>query len=241
MIEIRALTKVYNGVPVLREIDLTVRSEERVVLLGPSGGGKTTLLRLIAGLERVDAGSIRIGGREVSRPDLHVAPRCRALGMVFQDLALWPHMKGIDIVRFALKSDPVSGASAQARAMATLAALGIDDLAHRQPYQLSGGQRQRLALARALAPNHALLLLDEPFNNLDTAIKTSIMSSLVKLQELKRCAILHVTHQLDEALALADRILLLSRGRIADELHAASIKSMSLEDLTRWYLHVVNG
>jgi iron(III) transport system ATP-binding protein len=241
MIEIHGLSKAYGRLPVLDRLDLAVRAGERVVLLGPSGSGKTTLLRLVAGFERVDAGSIRVAGRDVSRRGLHVIPRRRALGMVFQDLALWPHMTALDIVRFGLGPDRVSGGSAHDRALASLAALEIADLADRRPHQLSGGQRQRLALARALAPGHALLLLDEPFNNLDAAIKASLLSLLDRLHDQKPTAILHVTHQLDEALALADRILLLTGGRIPQQLTSPSIASMTLEDLTRWYLDAVSG
>lgn len=233
MIEIVGLGKHYRrGQPVLDGLDLTLADGESAVLLGASGSGKSTLLRLIAGLERPDAGSVRLAGRVVADARGRcLAPRRRGLGMLFQDLALWPHLSALDNVRLGLQA--AHGRNATERAIAMLA--------RRRPHQLSGGQRQRLALARALAPGHRLLLLDEPFNNLDPALKARLLALLRERLRRDATALLHVTHQLDEALALGGRVLLLRAGRIGAELQPADLADMTLETLERWYLDAVTA
>lgn len=241
MIEIVGLGKHYRpGQPVLDGLDLTLADGESAVLLGASGSGKSTLLRLIAGLERPDAGSVRLAGRVVADARGRcLAPRRRGLGMLFQDLALWPHLSALDNVRLGLQA--AHGRNATERAIAMLAETGIDALARRRPHQLSGGQRQRLALARALAPGHRLLLLDEPFNNLDPALKARLLALLRERLRRDATVLLHVTHQLDEALALGGCVLLLRAGRIGAELQPADLADMTLETLERWYLDAVTA
>jgi ABC-type sulfate/molybdate transport systems ATPase subunit len=236
MIEVSALEKGFGATAVLRGADLEVARGELVVLLGASGGGKTTLLRIIAGLTDADAGNICIDGRSVARNSGPPAPpHRRGIGMVFQDLALWPHLSVLDNVRFGLDRVVGGKAPARRRALDVLRSMGIADLAHRRPHQLSGGQRQRLALARALAARHPLLLLDEPFSNLDPLTKASIAELLRSIRDEGETAILYVTHALDEVLDIAHRVLLLHQGRITHALDAEQLGAMSLEDLRQWY------
>lgn len=236
MIEVRGLVKGYRPGVVLNGIDIDVARGELVVLLGPSGCGKTTLLRLIAGLSTLDDGQIRIAGRILSDGcGAHFPPRRRGVGMVFQDLALWPHLRALENVSFGLGRDHVGGGSARQRALGAMELMGIAELAERRPHQLSGGQRQRLALARALAPGHSVLLLDEPFSNLDPLIKLSLLDALRRIRDRADTAVLYVTHGLDEALAVAHRIVMLNNGVIRASLGGAEIGAMSLENLTQWY------
>jgi len=235
MISIRALGKGYAGVPVLDQLHLDIETGAVTVILGPSGCGKTTLLRLIAGLERPDHGEIRIDGRRVSARDHLAAPATRGLGMVFQDLALWPHLRVRDQVAFGMKANTHGRAAITARVDKLLEQLAIADLAHRYPHQLSGGQRQRLAIARALAPGHPHLLMDEPFSNLDPVLKADMTGLVRSLSASLATTVLYVTHNLDEALALADRIVLMNHGRIADELDRCELTGLTLGQLMTWY------
>ena len=236
MINLQGVSKAFGDKPVLRRVDLVVGPGELVVLLGPSGCGKTTLLRLIAGLTEPDNGIVEVGGRTVATPSgAHVAPCERGIGMVFQDLALWPHLDALEHVRFGLRRHAGGMAAARRRALETLSAMRIAELAHRRPHQLSGGQRQRLALARALAPRPPVLLLDEPFSNLDPLSRDAVSELLREVQDQANIAILYVTHVLDEVLRLAQRILLIDGGCIQSSLAGQDLAAMSLDELDRWY------
>ena len=235
MIRAIDLTKRFGGVTALDRLEFAVDPGRITVMLGPSGCGKTTILRLIAGLERPDEGEIEIDGRRVSDPARQVAPRRRDLGMIFQDLALWPHMRALENVAFGLKGDALERGGIEAQAHKALARVAIEHLADRYPHQLSGGERQRLAIARALAPGRRYLLMDEPFSNLDPVLKEDMIVLVRELRESLGTTILYVTHNLDEALALADRILLMNEGRMAGELGSDDLIGLSQGDLMSWY------
>jgi iron(III) transport system ATP-binding protein len=193
----------------LRNIDFQLRPGELVGLLGPSGCGKTTLLRLIAGFERPERGVVTIAGQEVAGPHRWLPPERRGVGMVFQDYALFPHLDAWRNTCFGLRRGQDTS-----RAAWLLELLGLKGLERRFPHELSGGQRQRLALARALAPGCSLVLLDEPFSNLDVEVRLRLRAELPGV--LARCGAsgLIVTHDPEEALAICDRVAVLESGRL---------------------------
>ncbi|MBX3727025.1 MAG: ABC transporter ATP-binding protein [Xanthomonadales bacterium] len=200
------------GTPVLVGATLALARGELGCLLGPSGCGKTTLLRAIAGLQAVDAGCIQLDGNTLSRPGRTVPPERRGVGLVFQDLALFPHLDVAANVGFGLHR--LDRGERRARVDALLATLSLAGLAGRFPHELSGGQQQRVAIARALAPQPALLLLDEPFSSLDAGLRKELRGHLrATLRELG-CTALLVTHDQEEAMAFADRVAVLRDGRV---------------------------
>jgi iron(III) transport system ATP-binding protein len=214
-LRVRGLEKRYGDVEVLRGIDLDVERGEFVALLGPSGCGKTTSLRVIAGFERPHAGSIEIGGDRVydatDPGGRWVPPEGRRVGMVFQDYALFPHLSVARNVAFGL---PRNGANREARVTSALATVGLAGLGERTPDQLSGGQQQRVALARALAPEPDVILLDEPFSNLDADLRVSVREDVRQILRGAGMTAVLVTHDQEEALSIADRVAVLLDGRI---------------------------
>jgi iron(III) transport system ATP-binding protein len=183
-----------------------------VCLLGPSGCGKTTLLRLIAGFEEPDAGEIYLIKRLVSRPGLVVPPEQRHIGMVFQDYALFPHMTVRQNIQFGLFRWPAAWRRTRLRDMLQL--VGLADLAERYPHELSGGQQQRVALARALAPTPQLLLLDEPFSNLDVHLRQQLREEVQAILAQAGITTILVTHDQEEALSLADTLAVMAQGQL---------------------------
>ncbi len=210
----RALAKTYAGSdrPAVCDFDLTVPQGEVVALLGPSGCGKTTALRLIAGLERPDAGSVVIGGRVVYSGRTWVAPDRRSIGMVFQDYALFPHLTVRGNIRYGLNRLP--RAERRSRMEEVLTLTGLAAYASRYPHELSGGQQQRVAIARAIAPRPAVVLLDEPFSNLDAEMREQVRTEALALLRQAGVSVVLVTHDQDEAFVAADHIAVMSDGRV---------------------------
>ena len=213
-IEIRNVAKRFGGFVALRDVSLHIASGELVALLGPSGCGKTTLLRIIAGLETADAGSILFAGED--RTDAHV--RDRNVGFVFQHYALFRHMTVFENVAFGLRVKPRGMRPSEARIRTKVSDLlrlvQLDWLADRYPSQLSGGQRQRIALARALAVEPRVLLLDEPFGALDAKVRKDLRRWLRRLHDELEVASIFVTHDQEEALEVADRVVLMNQGAV---------------------------
>ena len=211
MLRIEHIAKQYKDTPVLRGIDLAVAGGEFVSLLGPSGCGKTTLLRILCGIEQADEGRILFQGEDITR---WPAAR-RGFGVVFQSYALFPNLTAAQNVAFGLKGQPA--AQVQARVQEMLALVGLGAQAQRYPAQLSGGQQQRIALARALAPRPRLLLLDEPLSALDAQVRTELRSEIRQLQRQLDITCIMVTHDQEEALSMADRVVLMHQGRIEQQ------------------------
>jgi iron(III) transport system ATP-binding protein len=202
-------------VQAVEDVTLAVAPGEVVGLLGPSGCGKTTLLRLAAGLETLQQGEVSIDGRVVARPGSSTPPEDRGVGLVFQDYALFPHLTVAENVAFGLGRR--SRREREARVRDVLARVGLADLASAYPHTLSGGQQQRVALARAVAPDPSVMLLDEPFAGLDRRLREQVRGDVLRLLEETGAAVLLVTHDPEEAMALSDRIALMRQGTIEQE------------------------
>lgn len=210
-LEVDGVSFAYNDHLVLDDVSLDVASGEILALLGPSGCGKTTLLRSIAGLDRPRTGSIRLGGRTLTDHRTSVSPERRRIGMVFQDGALFPHLTVRRNVAYGL---PLADRRST-RVDETLELVGLGKLADRMPGTLSGGQQQRVAVARALAPQPTMLLLDEPFSSLDTALRVSVRTEIHRLLADLGITTVFVTHDQEEAFVLGDRVAVLHEGRMA--------------------------
>jgi iron(III) transport system ATP-binding protein len=225
-LDVRGVTKRFDGPAVLDAASLHVEAGTICALLGPSGSGKTTLLRLIAGLEHPDAGTIRLGDDVLVDGRQSIAPERRQIGMVFQDWALFPHLTVAQNVGFGLGKhpDPVRVAEA-------LDLIGLADAADRLPGTLSGGQQQRVALARALAPGPSVLLLDEPFSNLDVAMRARIRREVHDLLRSTGVTTVFVTHDQEEAFVLGDRVAVMRDGRV---IQSASPRELYTLPADRW-------
>ncbi|MET9853912.1 ABC transporter ATP-binding protein [Streptomyces sp. NPDC006450] len=214
-LQITALTKAYGpgAAPVLDGLDLTVPAGALTAVLGPSGCGKTTLLRIIAGFLRADAGTVTLDGRELSGPGVHLPPERRRIGIVPQEGALFPHLSVARNVSFGLPG--LDRAARRRRTQEMLELVGLAGYGERMPHELSGGQQQRIALARALAPQPALVLLDEPFNALDAALRTGVRADVRAALRATGATALLVTHDQQEALSTADLVAVVRDGRVA--------------------------
>ena len=209
-VDVVGVDKSFDDTRVLRAIDLRIDPGESLALLGPSGCGKTTLLRLIAGLDRPDAGSISVGGEPVAGEGTWVPPEKRNIGMVFQDWALFPHLSVAKNVGYGLdRAERKTGRVEEALDM-----VGLSDLGDRMPDTLSGGQQQRVALARAIAPRPSVLLLDEPFSNLDSALRVGVRTEVHRLLVELGITSVFVTHDQEEAFVLGDRVAVMQAGVI---------------------------
>jgi len=213
-VAVRGLRHAYHGHVVLAGVDLEVPAGTVLALLGPSGCGKSTLLKSLAGLLRPDSGAIAFSGRTMCAPGAFVPPEGRDLGMVFQDYALWPHMSVAQNVAFPLAMRRVPRAEREARVADALALVGLSHLGARRPSQLSGGQQQRVALARAIVAQPALLLFDEPLSNLDRDLRESLCTEIGALLRRLGTTAVYVTHDHDEAHALAHQVARMEAGRV---------------------------
>ncbi len=217
-VELHSVSFSYGEEVVLHDLSLQVEKGERLVLLGPSGCGKTTVLRLISGFVAPERGKVLLEGKPASLPGrVLVPPEKRNVGMVFQDLALWPHLTVRGNLEFVLRARRIPRARWKSRAEALLGLLGIGDLAGRKPARLSGGQQQRVALARALVQEPRILLMDEPLSSLDYELNLKLRREILRLQEALGFTLLYVTHDREEAFHIATRVVLLSRGQVEFE------------------------
>ncbi len=209
-LELHAMSKRYAGTPLLEAINLTLEQGELACLLGPSGSGKTTLLRLIAGLEAPDAGRILLDGADITDVPAHR----RGIGLMFQDYALFPHKNVMQNIAYGLELQGLRGAALRARVEEMLALVGLEGFAQRDVLSLSGGERQRVALARSLAPRPRLLLLDEPLGALDRTLRERLLDELRAILRRVQVTAITVTHDQEEAFALADHVFILHAGHI---------------------------
>ena len=229
-VSVAAVSKRYGAVEALRAVSLDFEASRLTAILGPSGCGKTTLLRSIAGFVSVDAGAVRFDGAEVTA----LPPQERGTAMVFQSYALWPHMTVFDNVAYGLRLRRVPVAEITRRVREALALVEIGDVeatARRKPAALSGGQQQRVALARAIVVEPRVLLLDEPLSNLDAKIRQRLRVEVRRLQRRVGITTIYVTHDQEEALAIADRVVLMNRGVVAQ---AGTPEQVYLEPATEF-------
>jgi iron(III) transport system ATP-binding protein len=208
------VTKTFGAFRALDQVSLDVRDGEFVAILGPSGCGKTTLLRQIAGFDKLDEGRIVVGETVVSAVTQHVPPERRRIGIVFQSYALWPHMTVAENVAYGLTVAGVRDPERTRRVNAALALVELEGYAERRPSMLSGGQRQRVALARCLVTEPSLVLLDEPLANLDVHLRASMEEEFARFHARTGTTMVYITHDQAEAMALADRIAVMDRGRL---------------------------
>ncbi len=209
-IELRGVSKSFQGTNVIRDISLTIQDREFCVFVGPSGCGKSTLLRLIAGLETVSAGQVLIDGQDVTTRE----PHDRQLSMVFQSYALYPHMTVRQNIAFALETARMPKDQIAAKVTEAARMLRLDGLLDRRPAQLSGGQRQRVAIGRAIVRDPKAFLFDEPLSNLDAALRADTRIEIATLHQQLGATMIYVTHDQVEAMTLADRIVVLNAGRV---------------------------
>jgi len=210
-VTLRDICKSYDGTPITRHIDLDIEDGEFVVFVGPSGCGKSTLLRLIAGLEDITSGDLLIGDQRVN----DLPPKDRSVGMVFQSYALYPHMTVAENMAFGLKLASVDKREIARRVEAVAEILQLDKLLERKPKDLSGGQRQRVAIGRTMVREPKVFLFDEPLSNLDAFLRVQMRIEIARLHQRIRSTMIYVTHDQVEAMTLADKIVVLNAGEIA--------------------------
>ena len=212
LIELQKLHKKFNkgNVIALSDISFNLEKGNILAIVGESGSGKTTLIRLVAGLETLDKGEIIINNKIVSSNSIFTEPQDRKVGMVFQDYALFPHFTVFDNIAYGISKL----SSKKERVEEVLHIVGLEGLGKRYPHELSGGQQQRVALARALAPKPELLILDEPFSNLDIILRNKLREDLLKILKETKSTVIFVTHDIKDALLISDEILVLQKGNV---------------------------
>ena len=213
IIELRSLTKSFDGKTIINNFNLTINNGEFLTILGPSGCGKTTVLRLIAGFEELDSGEIILDGENIT----HLPAESRHVNTVFQSYALFPHMTIFENVAFGLRMQKVPKAEIKPRVMEALKMVRLDEMAQRKPDQLSGGQQQRIAIARAVVNKPKVLLLDESLSALDYKLRKEMQNELKALQRQLGITFIFVTHDQEEALTMSDRIIVLNKGNVEQD------------------------
>ena len=231
ILEIKNIRKSYGKKEILKGIDLEVKEGEIISVLGPSGCGKSTLLNIIAGIQDLDEGEVWIHGREVSTKRKTVSIENRNVNMVFQDFALWPHMKARDNILYGLKVKKTEKAQMEKRLEEVVSLLHLEGLLTHFPSELSGGQQQRVAIARALITKPDIILLDEPLCNLDVQLRIEMRTEMAQLFHSLRTTVFHVTHDPSEAFAMADRIIVMNSGKI-DQIDTPSVCYMQPKTAT---------
>lgn len=211
-----------SKIDTIYNFNVDINRGEIVGILGESGSGKSTMLRIIAGLEEAYKGTITIGNNVVYNDNYFVEPEKRGIGMVFQDYALFPHMTVAKNIMFGLKK--MSKLDKEKRMIEMLNLVNLEDYKDKYPHELSGGQQQRIAIARALAPNPSILLLDEPFSNLDANLQEKIRTELKEIIQKADITCIFVTHDMDDAKALADKVVILDKGKIIKSGNVAILK-----------------
>ena len=221
MLDVQGIEKQYERQPLLCGLSFAVGQDETVCLLGPSGGGKSTILRIIAGLESAEAGRVLWDGQDITREPAHL----REFGLMFQDYALFPHLNVFENIAFGLRSKRLPSADVEMKVDRVLEMVGLGGFEQRSVIELSGGEKQRVAFARAVAPDPKLLMLDEPMGSLDRALREQLLKDLRDLLNKTDIPVVYVTHDQEEAFSIADRILILHNGRIVQSGPPASVYS----------------
>lgn len=232
MLELRGVSKRYGDTVALDRVDLTVEHREVVAILGPSGCGKTTLLRVVAGLERPDSGEVLWDGEKIT----HLAPHERHFGLMFQHFALFPHRTVAENVAFGLRMQNLSQDEIRRRVTEALEWVAMDGYERRSIEGLSGGEQQRVALARTLAPNPRLVMLDEPLGSLDRALREHLIVEMANLLRARGATSIYVTHDHTEAEAMADRVAVMQAGQI---IQIGSFAELRTEPATDWVAEFV--
>ena len=241
-VRIEHVFKRFGGVTAVNDFNLTVKDGEFVSILGPSGCGKTTTLRMIAGFERATEGEIYIGENCVSSSEkgTFAPPEKRDIGMVFQSYAVWPHMTVAENVGYPLKIQKVDKETRAKRVQEMLELVHLGEYGERYPHQLSGGQQQRVALARALVAQPGLLLLDEPLSNLDAKLRESMRFEILSIQKKLNITVVYVTHDQGEAMAMSDRVVVMSKGVVQQIGHPHEIYTNPANKMVADFIGLVN-
>ncbi len=235
---INQLTCNYENQPVIQNLSLKLAKNEIIALLGPSGCGKTTLLKAVAGLQSIHEGEIKIADKLVTSPSFVLPSEKRKIGMIFQDYALFPHMNVIDNIAFGIHH--LSKEKQQQISLDMLKMVKLENFAKRFPYELSGGQQQRVAIARALAHKPELMLLDEPFSNIDSQSRTEIMFEIRSILKQQKVAAIFVTHSKDEAFIFADKVAIFNHGKIEQFGSAQDLYSRPVSDYVASFMGKTN-